>query len=131
MWNQLTRVVRCHSDDRGTLVAWEEPVVPFATSRVFFLVDLPVGAERGGHAHKECHELVICLAGAMRVRLATTSDQQDFILNRPDQGLHIPPGHWIELTVESPNTVVAVLCSDPYIESDYQRTWAEFAEERG
>ena len=43
--------------------------IPFDIKRVYYLYDVPSGAERGGHAHKELHQLIIAASGCFDVVL--------------------------------------------------------------
>jgi hypothetical protein len=41
--------------------------VPFSIQRVYYLYDVSGGAQRGGHAHKHLHELIIAMSGSFDV----------------------------------------------------------------
>src|SRR6266511_3646509 len=51
-----------------TAVAARE-TVPFDIARVYYLYDVPGGESRGGHAHLELQQLVVCVLGALEVVL--------------------------------------------------------------
>ena len=52
-------------DPRGNLTFIEGGVhVPFAIERVYYLYDVPGGAERGGHAHRALHQLIVAMSGS-------------------------------------------------------------------
>ena len=54
------------SDPRGNLTFIEgNRHVPFDIKRVYHLYDVPGGAERGGHAHKNLHQLIIAMSGSL------------------------------------------------------------------
>ena len=58
------------SDPRGNLTFIEGmDQAPFAIKRVYYLYDVPGGAERGGHAHKELQQLIVAMAGSFDVVL--------------------------------------------------------------
>ena len=50
------------TDPRGNLTFIEgERHVPFAIKRVYYLYDVPGGAERGGHGHRELQQLIVAM----------------------------------------------------------------------
>lgn len=116
------------SDPRGNLTFVEEHKhVPFPIARVYYLYDVPGGAERGGHAHKALDQLLIAVAGSFVVTLNDSAQQCDVRLNRATQGLHIPRMVWREIHDFSSGSVCLVLASHPYDESDYYRDFDAFA----
>ena len=87
---------------------------------------MPAGEERGAHSHHEGKELLIALAGSFNVNLFDGSVWRHFTLNRPFQGLYVPPGYWRTLDNFSSGSVCMVLTSTQYDESDYVREFDEF-----
>ena len=115
------------SDLRGNLTFLEGNVhVPFSIRRVYFLYDVPGGAERGAHGHKRLEQLMIALSGSFDVTLDDGSTKQKYTLNRPYNGLYVPPMMWRELDNFSSGAVCLVLASDIYDEDDYFREYNEF-----
>ena len=106
-----------HHDDRGNLVVLDAETVPFVIKRVFFVYGIPVTAMRAGHAHKECHQVLVCVSGCCRV----LANKQEFWLSGPERALYVPPGNHIALDGWCEQTVLLVLCSHPYDEEDYVR----------
>jgi hypothetical protein len=50
---------------RGNLSFIESNVhIPFDIKRVYYLYDMPGGAERGGHAHLALQQLIIAISGS-------------------------------------------------------------------
>lgn len=98
----------------------------FEIQRVYYLYDVPAGAVRGGHAHKELRQLIVAGSGSFAVVLHDGSKRRAVSLNRPDVGLLIVPGIWRELEEFSSGSVCLVLASEPYRESDYIRDFAAF-----
>lgn len=115
------------ADSRGNLTYVESnKEIPFEIERVYYLYDIPGGAERGGHAHKELHQLVIALAGSFDVHLDDTRTKKTFTLNRSYEGLYICPMIWREINNFSSGAVCLVLASDFYDETDYYRDYELF-----
>ncbi|QNR24762.1 sugar 3,4-ketoisomerase [Croceimicrobium hydrocarbonivorans] len=100
--------------------------IPFDVKRVFYLYDIPGGESRGAHAHKECHQFLIAASGAFEVLLDDGNIQRVIMLNRPDLGLHIPPGIWASEINFSSGSICLVLASHGYSEGDYIRDYDEF-----
>jgi hypothetical protein len=116
-------------EPRGNLTFVEnDRHIPFAMQRVYYLYDVPGGAERGGHAHKELHQLLIAMSGSFDVHLDDGSDRRSYHLNRANEGLYIAPMTWRSIDNFSGGSVCLVLASAPYDENDYHRDYERFAE---
>jgi hypothetical protein len=100
--------------------------VPFDVKRVYYLYDVPGGEDRGGHAHKELHQLIVAASGSFDVMLDDGQNKKIVTLNRPDYGLMLVPGIWRELIEFSSGSVCLVLASDIYKEDDYIRSYESF-----
>ena len=112
---------------RGNLSVIENDTVPFEIKRVYYLYDVPAGAERGGHAHKNLQQFLVALSGSFDVVLNDGKEEQRIItLNKPYEGLLINPGIWRELQNFSSGSVCLVVASEVYIEDDYIRDFDEF-----
>jgi oxalate decarboxylase/phosphoglucose isomerase-like protein (cupin superfamily) len=103
--------------------------IPFDVKRIFYLYDIPGGESRGAHAHKECHQLLIAASGSFEVLLDDGKIQRIVQLNRPNQGLHIPPMIWASEINFSSGAICLVLASHFYDSSDYIRDYTEFQNE--
>lgn len=103
-----------------------ETDLPFKIERVFYLYDIPGGEERGAHAHKECHQLLIAASGAFDIMLDDGKSKRMVTLNRPYMGLHIPPGVWAAEMGFSSGAICLVIASHKYSESDYIRDYTDF-----
>ena len=115
------------TDPRGNLTFIEgNRHVPFDIRRVYYLYDVPGGAERGGHAHKDLHQLIIAMSGSFDVVLDDGKNKQRIHLNRSYNGLYVCPMIWRELDNFSSGSVCMVLASNHYDESDYYRDYNEF-----
>ena len=100
--------------------------MPFDIARVFYLYDVPGGAERGGHCLKKCHQFVIAMSGSFDVTVDNGSGEEVVRLDRSYFGLYIPPMVWRDLKNFSSGAVCMVVASSRYDESDYYRDWDEF-----
>ena len=115
------------SDPRGDLTFIEgKNHVPFDIARVYYLYNVPVDAERGGHAHKELEQVVFALSGSFRLRIDDGQNTQDHWLRDPRIGLYINRLVWREMDSFSQGAVCMVLASRPYEEADYYRNYDDF-----
>ena len=120
------------SDARGNLTFLEgERHVPFAFKRVFYLYDVPGGADRAGHALKKCHQFLIAMSGSFDVTVYDGKEKERFQLNRSYYGLHLPPMFWREIDNFSSGSVCLVLASETYDEKDYFRDYREYLRAMG
>ncbi|ACU08385.1 hypothetical protein FIC_01943 [Flavobacteriaceae bacterium 3519-10] len=99
---------------------------PFDVKRVFYLYDIAGGESRGAHAHKECHQFLIAASGSFEVELDDGIYKRQVFLNRPNIGLHIPPGVWASEVNFSSGAICLVLASHSYNEHDYIRDYETF-----
>jgi UDP-2-acetamido-3-amino-2,3-dideoxy-glucuronate N-acetyltransferase len=114
-------------DIRGSLTVGEfERSIPFATKRYFMVFDVPSLETRGEHAHRECHQFLICVRGAVSVVADDGRNREEFLLNRPDIGLHLPPMVWGIQYKYSSDAVLLVFASHHYDSADYIRDYSEF-----
>lgn len=117
------------TDHRGNLTFVEGGShIPFDIARVYYLYDVPGGAERGGHAHKELHQLIIAMSGSFDIVLDDGTDKKRYHLNRSYFGLYVGPMIWREMDNFSSGSVCMVLASNRYDESDYYRDYSMFIE---
>ena len=115
------------TDPRGNLTFIEARIhVPFDIKRVYYLYDVPGGAERGGHAHKNLHQFLIAMSGSFDVLLDDGGERKRSHLNRSYSGLYICPMIWRELDNFSSGSVCMVLASEHYDEADYMREYDPF-----
>ncbi|MBB3286013.1 MULTISPECIES: FdtA/QdtA family cupin domain-containing protein [Rhizobium] len=116
-------------DSRGNLTFLEgNRHAPFDIKRVYYLYDVPGGAHRGGHAHKQLRQLIIAISGSFDVVLDNGFEKKRFSLNRSYYGLYVPVMTWRELDNFSSGSVCLVLASEHYDEADYYRDYEEFVQ---
>lgn len=133
-WNVIMTIAKCKivdlpkiTDPRGNLTFIEaNQHTPFDINKVYYLYDVPGGAERGGHAHKELQQLIIAMSGSFDVVLDDGHEKKRFHLNRSYFGLYVCKMIWRELDNFSSGAVCLVLASNHYSESDYYRDYGEY-----
>lgn len=115
------------NEPRGNLTFVESNRhIPFAIQRVYYLYDVPGGAERGGHAHKALHQLIIAMSGSFDIHLDDGYSKKTMHMNRSYNGLYVCPMIWREIDNFSSGAVCMVLASDYYDELDYYRDYDQF-----
>lgn len=114
-------------DLRGSLSVGEVGRhVAFDVQRYFLVFDVPSAETRGAHAHHECHQFLVCVSGKMAVMADDGRTRQEFILDRPNIGIHLPPMTWGVQYKYSADAVLLVLASHHYAAADYIRDYDEF-----
>jgi len=104
--------------------------IPFDVRRIYYLYDIPGGEDRGGHAHKALHQLIVAASGSFHVLLDDGQNKKIVTLNRPDYGLMVVPGIWRELFEFSSGAICLVLASQKYDQEDYIRQYDQFVDLR-
>lgn len=114
-------------DPRGNLTFVEGGNhIPFDIKRVYYLYDVPGGADRGAHAHRKLHQFIVAMSGSFDVVLDDGREERRFHLNRSYFGLYVCPMMWRYLDNFSSGAVCMVLASSKYDETDYIREHDEF-----
>lgn len=115
--------------DKGNLTVIDSNSdFPFVPKRIFYLYDIVGGESRGAHAHKECHQFLVAASGSFEVLLDDGQYKRQIFLNRPNIGLHIPPGVWASEMNFSSGAICLVSASHPYNEKDYIRNYDDYLE---
>ena len=118
------------NEPRGNLTFVEASRhIPFDIRRVYYLYNVPGDAQRGGHAHKALHQLIIAMSGSFDIHLDDGYAKKTIHLNRSYNGLYVCPMIWREIDNFSSGTVCMVLASDYYDESDYYREYDLFIDD--
>ncbi|MBU1674085.1 FdtA/QdtA family cupin domain-containing protein [Patescibacteria group bacterium] len=118
------------ADQRGNLsIAEESQAIPFPMKRIYYLYDVPTGAARGGHAHKEMESVIIALSGSFDVIVDDGKKKEKFFMNRPHYGIYVPPFTWREIVNFSSNSIALAIVSTPYDEADYIREYESFKDQ--
>src|SRR5437660_10501226 len=114
-------------DPRGNLTSIEaQRDIPFEIKRVYYLYDVPGGAQRAGHGHKTLEQLIIAMSGSFDVELDDGRAKKTYHLNRSYYGLYIGSMIWRSIDNFSSGSVCMVLASDFFKEPDYYRDYPEF-----
>jgi dTDP-4-dehydrorhamnose 3,5-epimerase-like enzyme len=114
-------------DLRGRLTAGEfVDQIPFSPLRYFLVFDVPGKEVRGEHAHRRCHQFLVCLRGSVSVVADDGAASVEVELNEPTLGIYIPPMVWAIQYKYSGDALLLVFASDHYDASDYIRDYAEF-----
>lgn len=120
-------VLREVRDMRGDLCAAEVGAdLPFVVRRSFLVYNVPSAELRGEHAHRQCSQFLLAVKGSVHVMVDDGQQREEFILDRPNLGLHLPPMVWGTQYRYSSDAVLLVLASDPYDADDYVRDYAQF-----
>ena len=114
-------------DPRGDLTPVEGGrQIPFEIARIFYLYNVPVDAERGGHANKNCEQVLFALSGSYRVIVDDGQTREEYWLRDPRKGLYIGRMVWREMDSFSQGAVSMVLASRHYDAGDYYRDYGAF-----
>jgi UDP-2-acetamido-3-amino-2,3-dideoxy-glucuronate N-acetyltransferase len=128
----LQRFVKV-GDLRGSLTSGELPgdAVPFVPRRWFIVYDVPSREIRGEHAHRECHQFLICVSGQVTVAVDDGHHRAEVLLDDPTLGIYLPPMTWGSQFRYDSHAVLLVLASHPYDAADYIREYDSFLAEAG
>jgi acetyltransferase-like isoleucine patch superfamily enzyme/dTDP-4-dehydrorhamnose 3,5-epimerase-like enzyme len=119
------------SDLRGKLTAGELPGdgIPFEPRRWFLVYDVPSREVRGEHAHRTCHQFLICVSGRVNVAVDDGEQRGEVVLDDPTVGIYVPPRVWASQYRYDDDAVLLVLASHPYDSDDYIRRYDVFLKE--
>jgi acetyltransferase-like isoleucine patch superfamily enzyme/dTDP-4-dehydrorhamnose 3,5-epimerase-like enzyme len=119
------------SDLRGRLIAGELPGegIPFTPARWFLVYDVPSREVRGEHAHRVCHQFLICVSGKVNVAVDDGKRRSEVLLDEPTVGIYVPPRVWASQYRYDADAALLVLASHPYDPDDYVREYEAFLEE--
>lgn len=117
---------KIHNQGGSITVLENNHNIPFAIKRIYYLYDVPMGSERGGHAHYLLQQYVVAASGSFTFVLDDGKQKKEVFLNNPSKALHIKAGIWREIKDFSSGSVCLVLASEKYIEGDYIRDYQVF-----
>lgn len=117
-------------DIRGKLTVGEfDAGLPFRPLRYFIVYDVPSRETRGEHAHRTCHQLLICVRGSCVAVADDGRTRHEFILDSPNRALHMPPMIWGTQYKYSQDAMLLVFASHHYDPDDYIRDYEQFLSE--
>lgn len=119
-----------HNDAGNITVMENNGNIPFDVKRVYYLYDIPMGIERGGHAHYKLQQYVVAASGSFVFVLDDGIEKREVFLNHPNKALYIKPGIWREMKDFSSGSICLVLASDVFNENDYIRSYQNFIKYR-
>ncbi len=123
---KIVDLSKVHNDAGNITVLENNKNIPFDIKRIYYLYDVPMGADRGGHGHYALQQYVVAASGSFTFVLDDGVNKREFFLNDPSKALHIQPGIWREIKGFSSGSICLVLASQKYNESDYIRDYVEY-----
>ena len=103
--------------------------IPFDIRRVFYMSGSDPDIRRGMHANRYTKFVLINVSGSSKVLVDDGHKKEIVVLDKPRMGLYLGPMVWKEMYDFSPDSVLLVLASEHYIDSEYLRDYDEFIEE--
>ena len=117
-------------DMRGNLTAGEfGRSIPFDVKRYFMVFDVPSAEVRGEHAHRRCHQFLVCARGSVSVVSDDGTNREELVLDAPNVGIYLPPMIWAAQYRYTRDAVLLVFASEHYDSADYIREYATFLDE--
>lgn len=124
-WERIAADVKI--SERGSLSVLQAlDSLPFSPVRLFWVTDVTPGLVRGFHAHKSGHQILFCIAGRIQVRFDDGVNSEVLSLTAGGPGAWMKNMVWGEQTFLETGSILLVVASNEYDESDYIRDWAEF-----
>ena len=118
--------VRVITEADGLLGVTEFAGLPFVPQRFFWLSAIEGDAIRADHAHRTCHQLLVCLAGSLTATITTVANEVVAHTMSVGTTIHLAPLNWLELSAFSTDAVLGVLASEPYDQREYITERSEF-----
>ncbi len=120
----------CVQDLRGSLTFAEiNQPLPFTPQRYFMVFSVPSVDVRGEHAHRQCHQFLVCVKGSCAVVVDDGQNRAEIMLDQPNLGLYVPPMIWATEYKYSEDAILLVLASEIYKAEDYIRDYDQFLNE--
>lgn len=114
-------------DDRGKMIPIEYPKqLEFPLKRIYYIYDVKEEVRRGYHSHNDLEQVLIAVNGSIKILVKTPYEEEIIELNDPSEGLYIGPMIWREMFDFTENSVLLVLASKEYDESDYIRNYDDY-----
>jgi dTDP-4-dehydrorhamnose 3,5-epimerase-like enzyme len=115
------------ADLRGDLSVGDfEREIPFVPRRYFIVFNVPNREVRGEHAHRQCHEFLVCVRGSCAVIADDGTQRTEVVLDAPNLGVLLPAMTWRTQYKHSPDALLLAFASEYYDPMDYIRDYDEF-----
>lgn len=115
------------TDLRGSLSAGDFVAqIPFTPKRYFMVFDVPGKDVRGEHAHRQCHQFLVCARGSLSLVVDDGTTSEEIVLDGPHLGVYLPPMVWAVQYKYSVDALLLAFASDPYDPDDYIRDYDDF-----
>lgn len=120
-----------HGDERGQLVVVEGMQdIPFEIKRMFYIYGSDPEVVRGQHANRKTEFVLINVSGKSKVKVKDgEGNEAIYCLNRPHTGIYLPTMVWKDMYDFSKDSVLLVLASEHYNNSEYIRNYDDFVRE--
>ena len=114
-------------DERGNLVVVEGNMdIPFEIKRIFYIYGSDDAVVRGQHANRLSEFVMINVSGTSKVKVDNGEESRVIELNRPRMGLYLKNNIWKDMYDFSADSILLVLASEHYDESEYIRDYQEY-----
>lgn len=100
--------------------------MPFEIKRIYYISKVKPGSIRGLHAHKKTKQLLFCLSGSIKITLDDGKNREELYLTDSNKGVYLDRMMWHQMSDFRKDTVLLVLASEYYDESDYIRSYNKF-----
>lgn len=117
------------SDEASLVFAETHKHIPFDIKRIYYILKADDNAHRGKHAHRKLHQVLFCIQGSITMVLDNGTEREEVVLKNPNRGIFIGNYTWREMKNFKKDTILLVLASEYYNESDYIRDYDVFLEE--
>ena len=122
----IINLTKIHNQAGNITILENSKSIPFQVKRIYYLYDVPMGSERGGHGHYELEQFIVAASGSFTIVLDDGKDKKHLFLNNPSEALYIKPGIWREIINFSSGSICLVLASQEYTEKDYIRDYDKY-----
>lgn len=123
MLHRLRRV----EDVRGDLCVGEfDDEIPFTPKRYFIVFGVEGGKARGEYALRNTSLFMLCAAGSCAIVADDGKRRAEFVLDRPDIGLLLPPLTWYTQFRHTADAKLLVFADRRYDPTDYIREYDAF-----
>ena len=114
-------------DERGNLVVVEGNMdIPFEIKRIFYIYGSDDTVVRGQHANRLSEFVMSNVSGTSKVKVDNGEESRVIELNRPRMGLYLKNNIWKDMYDFSADSILLVLASEHYDESEYIRDYQEY-----